>query len=400
MFSILPDASFKSTHEDWVTEIGDTKQPIFHPQIKIMKWDNEVNFSMRLEDNNLGSNTLVDNKVVYDKSDKTAKFYELEKGFEFEIILKEKPLKNILNFTLQHKGLDFHYQTIEPTQEEIDEDVFKPENVKGSYAVYHNSKVNNKYKAGKAFHIYRPFATDAKGVETWCKFLLDAKNNTATLEIPQNFLDNATYPISIDPDFGYTTAGASQATYTDCRGCRNATYQHTASSGDTITSYSLHAHSFGSSASFVISAYDTSSLIPVNRDFTETSVTFNLADGSQDWNTSAATTDSLTTSDVYAVCYLRTAGSVRVSRDSSGTSTSVDSTTGALPATWSESGTSSALISQYATYTAGGGGGNTQQINISDTWRDIAGYQINIADTWRTVAGVQINISDTWRTIF
>jgi len=29
-------------------EIGDTKQVDFHPQVKLMRWDNEVNFSARL----------------------------------------------------------------------------------------------------------------------------------------------------------------------------------------------------------------------------------------------------------------------------------------------------------------------------------------------------------------
>ena len=28
-------------------EIGDSKQPNFKPQFKVMRWDNEVNFSMR-----------------------------------------------------------------------------------------------------------------------------------------------------------------------------------------------------------------------------------------------------------------------------------------------------------------------------------------------------------------
>lgn len=32
-----------------VVEIGDSKQIDFKPQVKIMRWDNEVNFSMRAE---------------------------------------------------------------------------------------------------------------------------------------------------------------------------------------------------------------------------------------------------------------------------------------------------------------------------------------------------------------
>jgi hypothetical protein len=29
-------------------EVGDSKQPEFHPQLKLMRWDNEVNLSVRL----------------------------------------------------------------------------------------------------------------------------------------------------------------------------------------------------------------------------------------------------------------------------------------------------------------------------------------------------------------
>lgn len=63
------------------------------------------------------------------------------------------------------------------------------------------------YKTGKAFHIYRPKAIDANGVEQWCS--LDIKDGILTVIIPQNFLNKALYPVIVDPTFGYTSAGAS-----------------------------------------------------------------------------------------------------------------------------------------------------------------------------------------------
>ena len=42
--------SLVAKNPDWEIEIGDTKDAsTFHPQIKLMPWDNETNFSMRLE---------------------------------------------------------------------------------------------------------------------------------------------------------------------------------------------------------------------------------------------------------------------------------------------------------------------------------------------------------------
>jgi hypothetical protein len=41
--------------DDWKdrinVEVGDSKQDDFHPQVKIMRWDNEVNLSFRLKHN-------------------------------------------------------------------------------------------------------------------------------------------------------------------------------------------------------------------------------------------------------------------------------------------------------------------------------------------------------------
>lgn len=57
-------------------------------------------------------------------------------------------------------------------------------------------------------------------------------------------------------------------------------------------------------------------------------------------------------------------------------------------------------ISIYAVWEAAAAGTN-MQINIADTWKDVASAQINIGDTWKdVVTGTQINIGDTWKTIF
>jgi len=37
------------------------------------------------------------------------------------------------------------------------------------------------------------------------------------------------------------------------------------------------------------------------------------------------------------------------------------------------------------------------QINIGDTWKDIADLKLNIGDTWKDVDKAWINIGDTWK---
>lgn len=138
-------------------------------------------------------------------------------GYEFEVTFDTKPSSNLVPLSVQHKGLKFYYQ-----DDERGEGIFQPIWAKHSYAVYHNSKTNNQYKTGKAFHIQRPFVTDANGASVWCDLdpgFADSngvpQKETLNLTIPQDFLDNATYPITIDPTFGYTSIGASEIAVVD-----------------------------------------------------------------------------------------------------------------------------------------------------------------------------------------
>lgn len=137
-------------------------------------------------------------------------------GTEFEVVLKERPPSNVLTFDIETQGLEFYYQP-ELTQKEIDAGAFRPENVVGSYAVYHATRTNmhrtkedaEKYKTGKAFHIYRPKVVDASGNETWGELNIDARKGIMTITINKEWLDGAVYPITVDPTFGYETIGGT-----------------------------------------------------------------------------------------------------------------------------------------------------------------------------------------------
>ena len=221
-------------------EIGDKTKNEFVPEMTIRKWDDEVNFKIKYKHNvaKEDQSMELDGKKIKWKNHKTeVHFYEMEDMnfteldsngkehevsqkdlFEFDIILNEKPATNVVEMEIETQGLTFYYQP-ELTQKEKDEGAFRPENIVGSYAVYHESKQGDyskmggkNYMAGKAFHIYRPKIFDAEGMEVWGQLNIDEEKGILSVEVPQEFLDSAVYPVRVDPTFGYETIGESNST--------------------------------------------------------------------------------------------------------------------------------------------------------------------------------------------
>jgi len=245
------------THSNDEVCIGDPTETIqFKPQCLLKRWLGEC--YIKLPIGTTAKQLKFDeenNYIVWEGDWFTVKVYPVDKkerkvrignkehvfiqnelgGLEFEAILKEKPPTNSFNFRIETKGLKFYYQP--PLTEELNSDeydevtetyavkdgvvvVFRPPEVVGSYAVYHATKGNmhrnkadaEKYRTGKAFHIYRPKATDSAGNTTWCDLHVDEAKGLLTVTIPQEFLEKAVYPVTIDPTFGYETIGASEVT--------------------------------------------------------------------------------------------------------------------------------------------------------------------------------------------
>jgi len=225
-------------NKDIKIKIGDEKQSEFFPRAKIEKWDNEVNFSIGIKELPEATDVVEDKDGVisWKRGDKKVRFYEKDRFmpeqvseldrlfkqihepesgemFEMDIVFDTKPASNVVDFSIETKGLDFLYQG-ELTEGEKSKGYRRPENILGSYAVYHKDRAKakrnaGKYEIGKAFHIYRPYATDANGDRVWCEINIDTENNEAKVTVPQDFIDNAAYPIVVDPTFGYTSIGAS-----------------------------------------------------------------------------------------------------------------------------------------------------------------------------------------------
>lgn len=236
--------AFKSLNGD-VIEIGTEKHSPPQPYLKLEKWDGEVSFKIDIPYGKEATETLNNNKLTYSNHKYDIQFYprepeEIEEeiagelhsfkqneqgGVEFDTILYEKPESNIFEFSIETKGLKFYYQPPlhpdHPTWADTDgdgiADSFRPENVVGSYAVYHETQDKffktkeeaEKYKTGIAFHIYRPKVKDSSGKEIWGELNIDEQKGTLTITIDQSWLDNAVYPVNIDPNFGYETIGGT-----------------------------------------------------------------------------------------------------------------------------------------------------------------------------------------------
>lgn len=258
-------------HKDLDVEVGDlTDTTSFKPHVKMKKWD-EVDFSIE-------HSTLLDNpptttgvdegytKLSWTDGTDTLEYYPLdsadrmeEGGFEFEYIYASKPDTTALEFDIAVKDLIFEKQLPYDQQPIHPEDTSAgivtrtatqgldssgnvllqmPDNVVNSYAVYHVNHVDKfspQYGGGKAFHIFRPLATDSSGVEQWCDLDVDTDSSKLIVTIPQAYLDSATYPVTVDPTFGYTTLGGTDLVF------NNYAIGRIASPADTSSVNSMHA---------------------------------------------------------------------------------------------------------------------------------------------------------------
>jgi hypothetical protein len=115
---------------------------------------------------------------------------------QFDVHILDGEVPEFIDFTIQTKELEFCFQPHELTESEVEDGANeRPDNVKGSYAVYHASKANNKYRTGKAFHLYRPQITDSQGLQAWCEISLDLESGTMRAAIPNEFRGSAVLPV-------------------------------------------------------------------------------------------------------------------------------------------------------------------------------------------------------------
>ena len=212
-----------------------------------------------------GKRPLLSKRMEYKSGDVTA-FIEPHSDTEFDIdfTLDKKPDTNVFTYIIEGVDeFDFFYQP-ELTQAEIDRGASRPENVVGSYAVYSKTKANHElgktnYGTGKVMHIYRPKAIDADGDEVWSE--LNYNNGMLSVTVDQTFLDNATYPVTVDPTFGYTSQGASDDVIDSSSNDRMAGHKGASISGD-VTEIAAYLKSSGGATNYQLHLYSDSSGTP------------------------------------------------------------------------------------------------------------------------------------------
>jgi len=201
------------------------------PYIDLIKWKTESSLKVSIPFEFQTAATIQGGKIlfssdnveisIYPKKPETISYDDFEYtinengGVEFDTTYFKKPNSNTLIFPIETADYNFYYQSA-LTQKEINEGVYRPENVIGSYAVYHKDKTGDysrvggeNYKTGKAFHIYRPEVYDATGNTVWGELQVDIEAGTLSVIVPQDFLDTAVYPVTVDPVVGFDTAGAT-----------------------------------------------------------------------------------------------------------------------------------------------------------------------------------------------
>lgn len=211
----------------------------FQSHVKMEFWG-ENHISLH-EEGVGGVSVLVGEKITLDLPSRKLEWFKSDSydgkrdtDIHWVVTLKEKPASNVWSLRISD-GNEFEYRYQAPYAELVEPGdrieyltidgvefirrvqpngryVQHPLNAEGSYAVYHNTKRDHiagqkNYKAGKVLHSYRPKATDADGKFVWCD--IEIKNGIYTRTIPQDFLDNAVYPVIINDTFGHTDKGAN-----------------------------------------------------------------------------------------------------------------------------------------------------------------------------------------------
>jgi len=346
-------------------DFGEEAAAEFTPRLTLRRWGGECDLKITPPALD-GSLTASEDVVEYGDSFIALRFYHLSPsggqnelgGVELELILKEKPASNVFTFNIEVKGLRFYYQP-PLTPEEETEGCIRPENVAGSYAVYHATRSNvhagqadaEKYKAGKAFHIYRPKAVDAVGQTAWCDLHIDEADGILTVTVPQMFLDSAVYPVAVDPTFGYETIGGS-IRYHGSGYMRGSFF--TCPEAGTLESISIYVEgAYDPVSKYKLVLYQKSD--EARTDYTPERV-LSASEGPAWFTDNVISGASLTAQDYYIVCWSG-GGSLQWRYDylTGKSRYKTQSYSGDPPDPWGSTYTENYKFSSYCTYTAGGG---------------------------------------------
>lgn len=275
-------------------------------------------------------------------------------GFKVDILLNEKPNTNVFCYQIEGaENYDFFYQP-PLTAEEIAEGAERPENIQGSYAVYHKTLKNHRegsenYATGKVMHIPRPQVWEMNNQAStteWADLSYNEKDGLC-VTVRQGFVNKATYPVRVDPTFGYTSIGATTVATgvgDTTRANTDTPSLYTAATGDTITQFSVYGSATGDCA---LSLYTWNGTVPTSRFAAGTTVS--IGSGAA-WYNSATISQSPSAGTTYVTALdLYVSASWTARYDAVGTNSIGASS--ALPTTWSQVNSITRNYSYYTTYT-------------------------------------------------
>lgn len=288
-------------------------------------------------------------------------------GLEWEIMLERPPDTNVFSFGMECTGLDFYRQDTLTEYEVVHLGAVRPDSAVGAYVAYHASRRENRvvvdavgttrynYGSGQAFVIYRPRAWDQADT-VWCDLSVDVDVGTLSIEVDRRWLEQAEYPVTIDPTFGNTSVGVSSMAwnqqYAYCH-ILTGTNTYTVPPGKTaeISQYSVYGSEAGADDMDInMTAFVMAAGLPGTR--AAPPATMTISGGTPGWFHSATETHVLAAGEEYGVavsCAPRTGGTLYYNVISS--SVSNDNTDCNLGSSnWTHVMEISANISMYATY--------------------------------------------------
>ncbi len=200
-----------SLRERWEVIAGEKNR--LEPKVEVRRRGVSASFKFLDDDEGTFALKEEEGKIKLIKSSKEVHLYDLgyrkyhernqlhpveEWSFEQEVILKKRPLSNILTFSVEIRGL-------------------KCERRGNSYAFYRevalpHLALRNRKKVLKEDILYlNPvIAKDRLGQATEAE--VELKNGTLTIKIDKAFLESAAYPVSIDPSYTIKTGASEYST--------------------------------------------------------------------------------------------------------------------------------------------------------------------------------------------
>ena len=231
--------------------------------------------------------------------------------------------------------------------------------------------------SGKVMHIYRPYVIDSVGKREWCVLLI--KDSLLKISLPKKFMEDASYPVRLDPTLGYSTAGNSVYALNALQQKAGGSVAATDGTGGNVTSF--HCALTDATCDLKMCIAATSSGDPSGQDVLE-QVTFNHA-ASNDADGAAAGTTALAASTTYGVIVQAAGDSAGIKYDGGSTGLYRSSTVYAdqysdpLSTGWNlESG---AVFTTWVVYEAAAGGRTTKNTRPNHLGEQIGmGFGMNL----------------------